>query len=374
MDEAVAPSTRAVSRPTRVLLLAVAAALAIKVPALFGLEFEDGGGRSGDFYLRNLGLFCLPFLAVHLLRNGTAPRRLYMSLALVFAVGAAFTNAYPFESSGSTTALVAIHMPVALWAVVGVAHSGVPTPTQAQRLAFVRFTGEWFIRYALLALGGMVLMGLAAGAFTAAGLSDDTLESMLTGWLLPCGAMGAVVVAAWMAEEGQGATTILAPTLARVFTPLFTVFLAALLVTVTVSGEGIGSDREVLILFDLVLVVVLGLVLYTTSARGPGERPTLLDRLSAVLITCAVGVDTVALVGIARRIGDHGLSPNRTAALGLNLLLLVNLVWSLVLLAGFLLRRRPFGALEVWQARFLPAFPAWAVLVVVAFPPAFGFA
>ncbi len=39
--------------------LAVAAALAVKVPALFGLDLDDDGG----FYARNASLFFLPLLA-----------------------------------------------------------------------------------------------------------------------------------------------------------------------------------------------------------------------------------------------------------------------------------------------------------------------
>ena len=44
-----------------VLCLAVAAALAIKVPALFGLQL---GGGDGPFYARNASLFVLPQLMV----------------------------------------------------------------------------------------------------------------------------------------------------------------------------------------------------------------------------------------------------------------------------------------------------------------------
>src|ERR671933_2409996 len=39
--------------------LAVAAAVAIKVPALFGIQFDD---QNAGFYARNLSLFVLPFL------------------------------------------------------------------------------------------------------------------------------------------------------------------------------------------------------------------------------------------------------------------------------------------------------------------------
>ena len=65
---------------------------------------------------------------------------------------------------------------------------------------------------------------------------------------------------------------------------------------------------------------------------------------------------------------------DRVAALGENLVLLVNLGWSLWLYARFLAGRGPFAAVERWQMAYLPVYAVWAAGVVVAFPPLFGFA
>ena len=59
---------------------------------------------------------------------------------------------------------------------------------------FIRFTGEWLIYYVLMALGGGVLVGVTVGVFEAIGLD---VGNAVRFWLLPCGAVGAVVVAAW---------------------------------------------------------------------------------------------------------------------------------------------------------------------------------
>jgi hypothetical protein len=73
------------------------------------------------------------------------------------------------------------------------------------------------------------------------------------------------------------------------------------------------------------------------------------------------------------RIGELGFSPNRTAALGLNLVLLVNLAGAAWLATRFLMRRSRLHRLERWQTTYLPAFALWAATVVVILPPAFGF-
>jgi hypothetical protein len=61
------------------------------------------------------------------------------------------------------------------------------------------------------------------------------------------------------------------------------------------------------------------------------------------------------------------------AALGENIILLVNLAWSAVLYVRFLRERGSFTTLEQWQTRYLPVYAVWAAIVVVAFPPAFGY-
>jgi hypothetical protein len=137
--------------------------------------------------------------------------------------------------------------------------------------------------------------------------------------------------------------------LTRLFTPLFTIVLRVFLATMAWTGRPIDIQRNVLILFDLLLAVVVGLVLFSASARDPEAPPNLFDGLQLLLIVSALVVDAVALAAIASRISEFGLTPNRVAALGENLILLVSLAWSAWLYAGFLRGRKPFRALEAWQ-------------------------
>src|SRR5690606_15173940 len=68
-----------------------------------------------------------------------------------------------------------------------------------------------------------------------------------------------------------------------------------------------------------------------------------------------------------------GFTPNRVAALGENVILLVNLAWSAVLYVQFLRRRRGFSDLERWQTNYLWTFAIWAATVVITFTPLFGY-
>jgi len=189
----------------------------------------------------------------------------------------------------------------------------------------------------------------------------------------PMRAMGAVIVGAWLVEAKQSVIENMAPVLARLFTPLFAAVLVTFLVTLIWTGRGIDIERGVLIAFDLLLAVVLGLLLYSVSARDPASPPGLFDWLQVFLVVSALLVDAVALTAIAGRISEFGWSPNRVAALGENVVLLVNLAWSAVLYIRFLRGRGPFADLERWHTDYLPVYAWWGAFVVVVFPPVFGF-
>jgi hypothetical protein len=161
--------------------------------------------------------------------------------------------------------------------------------------------------------------------------------------------------------------------LTRLFTPLFTVLLLVFLATMAWTGSPIKVERQVLIGFDLLLALVVGLVLYAASARDPQAPPDFFDALQLLLVVSALVVDAVALAAIAARISEFGFTANKVAALGENLILLVNLAWSAWLYARFLRRRVSFAALEGWQVAYLPVYVVWAAIVVVLFPPLFGY-
>jgi hypothetical protein len=182
-----------------------------------------------------------------------------------------------------------------------------------------------------------------------------------------------VVVAGWLVEAKQSVVENIAPVLTRLFTPLFTAALLAFLVAFGWTSGGIDVEREALILFNLLLVVVLGLLLYSTSARDPLAPPGLFDKLQFVLVISALVIDVLVLLEITGRISGYGTTPNKAAALGENVILLTNLAWSAWLVLGFVRRHTPFAALERWQTGYLPVYAAWAWIVVLLFPPLFDY-
>jgi hypothetical protein len=343
------------------------AALAVKLPLLFGFGFD----QDAEFYARNAGLFALaPLTAYFALRRRTSTATT-MALVLLFVLGAVAANAYPLDGDSQSIVLSAIHLPLALWLVVGVAYAAGEWRSDHKRMDFIRFTGEWFIYFVLIAFGGGVLTGVTVGTFSAIGID---VEMFISEWLIPCGAAAAVVVAAWLVEAKQSVVENMAPVLTRVFTPLFAVTLVAVLVAIAVTTNAIDVERDMLILFDVLLVVVLGLVLYSISARDPGAPAGVFDWMQLALVVSALLIDIMVLIAILGRITEWGFTPNKSAALGENLVLFVNLAWTAWLYLAVIKGRKRFASLERWQTDYVPVYAAWAWIVVLVFPPLFAFA
>jgi len=344
---------------------AAAAAVAVKLPTLFGVQMVTNEG----WYLRHASLFVLPLLTGYFAWKRKLDSRTLAWLAVAFVVAAIFANVYTFVPEGYLEVLTVLHLPMALWLVVGVAYAGGRWSSVAGRMDFIRFTGELFIYYVLIALGGGVLTAFMAMIFQAIGIK---IEIFFQQWMIPCGAAGAVIVGSWLVEAKQSVIENMAPVLTRLFTPLFATVLVVFLATLLFTGRGVTDNRNVIIAFDAVLALVLALLLYSVSARDPRAPAGAFDVLQVVLVVSALLANGVALWAIASRISDFGFTPNRVAALGENVILLVNLTWSAVLYVRFLRHRGSFADLERWQTNYLPVYAAWAAIVVIVFPIVFA--
>ncbi|QAY72153.1 hypothetical protein ET445_01185 [Agromyces protaetiae] len=355
------------------LLLAIGAGLAIKLVEL--------ATDNPTTVMRNAAVIVLPFLAIWFAWRRRAPWQALAAVGGAFLVAGLALNLFPFpgstasgyEVAGETSATAIIALLgsyVGLWIATGVVGAGGDWRSETARMDFIRFSGEWLVYYVLLALVGVALSGLTVGVFS----SIQVDVSQFVGqWVLPLGAAGAVVIAAWLVGAKQRVIENIAPVLTKVFTPLFTIMLVALVVAAGMQWNLVDGGRELLIAFDFVLLVVVALLVYSISARDPLRPAGWFERLQLVMLVAALIVDVIVLVAMVARTGEFGWSANKTASLGLNLILLVNLAYAAWLQLGFVRGRVRFGQLERWQTGYLPVYLAWAAILVLAFPPVFDF-
>ena len=348
-----------------VFLLALLSGALSRIPEVFGIELF---GNGGFFYLRNISFLLLPTAVGYFIWkfDGRSIHAIvFFTLTLLSAV---LANLYPAYATGSFDFLIGIHLPMLLWLLAGVVYVGPGWGSADGRMDFIRFSGETFIYLILILCGGGVLLGTA---FLLFGAIELDAVFFLRNYLAVIGGSAAPVVAVYLASAKRNIIENMAPVLARIFSPLFLVLMVAFIVVMAVTGNVLSVEREILIGFDLLLALVLGMVLYTISARDEKLEPGFNDYLQAALIVAALIVDIIALASVLGRIRDYGFTPNKTAALGENVLLLINLTVSGILYLRFFKKKEGFRGLIVWQTRFLPVIALWAAVVAFLFPVIF---
>ncbi|MDP3177910.1 MAG: hypothetical protein Q8M76_08400, partial [Spirochaetaceae bacterium] len=237
------------------------------------------------------------------------------------------------------------------------------------RMDFVRFTGESFIYGVLILCGVAVLNVFTMAIFSSAGFDPDKAMSE---WLLPVCVFAAPAAAMRLALAKRSVVETIAPVLARIFAPLFLAAMLAFVAATLAAGRDPFADRNALVLFDVVLAVVVALVLFSTAMRDPRAASGVGDWVDLGLAVAALGIDAALLAVMAGRIGAWGLTPNRIAALGENLVFLAEFAGTAVILGRHLLGKGRYEAVIRWQVAFIPVAFAWAGVVALVLPLVFG--
>ncbi|MEN6349546.1 MAG: permease prefix domain 1-containing protein [Syntrophomonas sp.] len=351
-----------------VVLFALLAGTLIKIPALFGIRLEDQGSEL--FYLKNLSLFILPFIAAFFLIKRQADSKTWLVILGIFALAALIINIYPSFTPHDTANLIGLHLPMFLWLVVGAAYIGKEWRKHTGRMHFIRFSGEAFIYGVLILASILVLAGFISLIFESIQVNAG---NFLVNYYRIYGGCAAAMITMYLVEAKKSVVENFAPILAKIFSPLFLITMVCFLVVMVTTGKSPFMERDFLIAFDFMLAMILGLVLYVISARDINQPANLFDYLNLVLILIALVIDGVALSAIVFRLSAFGITPNKLAALGENLVLLGNLAGLAWLYIGYFRRKFTFVILEKWQTNYLYVYFLWTAIVAFAFPIIFRF-
>lgn len=347
-----------------VIIFALLAGTIAKLPSLFGLPVDT------IVYMKNFSFYILPFVALFFIIRHQVSQKQIWYLAGIFLFSGVIVNLYPSYNPHHTEVLTAIHLPLMLWLVTGVAYMGIKWKNSKARMNFIRFTGESVIYGSLIGLGLFVLMGFTALIFES--ISID-IEPFIENYFIIFGMPAAVMITVYLVETKKSVVENFAPILAKIFSPLFLISMVTFLSVMVVNGKSPFVDRNFLISFDLMLVLVLGMVLYIISARNKHDKINFFDYLNIALVFVAIIIDGVALSAIIFRLSEYGISPNKMAALGENLLLLINLAVLLWLYIRYFMKKIEFKEIEIWQTKYLTVYAVWMAIVVFVFPLVFGY-
>jgi hypothetical protein len=346
-----------------VVILSLLAGIAAKIPVWFQLDAEV-------FFSRNVGLLIFPFLTAYFAwKRNIRPRSLAIAIGITL-LGGCYINLLPKVEPAHTLTLACLHFPLFLWSLFGWVFAGDEWKQTFRRMEFLRFNADLLIMTGLILIAGVILTGVTFGLFS---LIDVDIEAIYIDYVVVLGLVAAPLVGAYVTQTNPQLVSRVSPVIATLFSPLVLVTLVAYLATVIVSGKNPYNDRDFLLLFNVLLIGVMAIVLFAMSESTQGKGSNLSRIIVCLLALVTIVVNLVALSAIVFRIAEWGVSPNKLAVLGGNLLILSHLVLVTRRLLATLRNPAQLPQVEQSIASFLPVYSVWTFVVVFIFPLIFGF-
>jgi hypothetical protein len=347
-----------------VFLAGLIGGLFLKIPQMFSLD-------ENNFYPRNLSFAILPFPAIFFAIKSKLPIQNALIATGLFLGSAVYINFVPGDAGlADTFTLACLHLPLFLWVILSGINSGPDFFALPPRLDFIRFNAEWLVMTGLMVSAGGLFSGISLGLFQAIGFHiEEFYFKYIAVFALPA----IPVAAALFVKMNPALLRQVAPLIARVFSPLVFLVLMIYLPAIFISGKNPFTDREFLLLFNLLLLAVLALIFFSIpeiNKDKTGKQGVLL-LLGLSLLT--IIINGIAVSAIFYRLFFYGITANRAAVLGSNVLILFNLV--LVTIGLFQAWKNPDKSKMAGNsiAGFLPFYGLWAGIVCFLFPLFFGF-
>lgn len=347
-----------------VLLAALVTGLMARIPEFTGMNADY-------FFMRNIGLVGSPMLMAYFLwKQKTALRQVLVPLVAVI-LSAFYINFLPNHPTSSSILLACIHLPVFLWTLLGYSFAGGNWKSHSQRINFLRFNGDFAVMSALLVLAGALFTGITIGLFELIGLH---IQEFYAKHIVIWGISAIPILSTYLVLNNPQLVNKISPLIARIFTPLVFVTLLVFLIAIIYTGKNVYNDRNFLLLFNGLLIAVMAIILFSVTEITKNTAGKLSLFILSGLSLLTIILNGIALSAIAFRLSEFGITPNRIAVLGANLLIFVNLLFVAYQLFRILKAKASVQQLENSIAQFIPVYGIWSVLVTFLFPLLFSFA
>lgn len=344
-------------------LASLLAGLIAKVPDIFGIDKEY-------FYPRNIGFVIFPLLTAYFAWKNKLSTGKIAFIAVATLAGLIFINVLPDNKKSDTLVLSCIHLPLFLWSVLGFAFVGKVKNSEENRLGFLKYNGDLVVMTTLILIAGGIMTGITIGLFSLIGFNIEEFYFENIGIF---GLAAAPLVGTYLTRTNPQLVGKVSPVIARLFSPLVLVMLVSYLVAIAYSGKDPYNDREFLMLFNALLIGVMAIIFFSVAEVSKTSKNSLQIWVLFLLSAVTIVVNSVALSAILFRVSEWGLTPNRLAVLGGNVLFLINLF--LVTFQLFRVLSKKADITRVWKAiaSYLPVYFIWTIIVVFIFPLMFGF-
>jgi hypothetical protein len=334
-----------------------------KLPQFFNFSPEF-------FYPRNIAFVVFPLLAAYFAWKQNVSTKKIAIASIAILVSVLFINFLPNNNQSDTLMLACIHLPLFLWAVLGFTYLGNDVKNDQRRLDFLRYNGDLVVMTTIILLAGGLFTMLTINLFS---LIDIHIEEFYFKNIGIWGLAAAPIVGTFLVQTNPQLVNKVSPVIAKIFTPLVLVTLIVYLIAVIYTGKDPYNDRDFLLIFNMLLFGVMAIIFFSIaeSSKTSGNQITTVMLFALAIVT--IIVNGIALSAIIFRISEWGITPNRLAVLGGNILILLNLLFM-----SYRLFKTIKNANEIEQvgnsiAFFLPVYTLWTMIVTFVFPVIFNF-
>lgn len=346
-----------------VIFAALMAGVVAKLPAILSIDEEF-------FYPRNIGFIVFPFLTAYFAwknKLSTTKTAIIIGVSLVSLI---FINSLPNVQKSDTLVLSCIHLLLFLWSILGFAFVGEVRDNNERRLGYLKYNGDLVVMTTLILIAGGIMTAITINLFQLIGVN---IEKFYFENVVVFGLPAAPILGTYLTQTNPQLIGKVSPVIAKIFSPLVLVMLVIYLVAMVYSGKDPYNDREFLLVFNALLVGVMAIIFFsvaeTAKATKSGAEIWILLLLSVVTVI----VNGIALSAILFRISEWGITPNRAAVLGGNVLILINLLLVTVQLFRVLSKKTNITSVGYAIASYLPIYSLWTIIVTFLFPFLFGF-
>ncbi|HOC52114.1 MAG TPA: DUF4153 domain-containing protein [Caldisericia bacterium] len=347
-----------------VILLSLLAGTVAKLPGFFGTIQED------FFYPRNIAFTFLPMISFYFIIKNKVSKKIILSVVTLFLISLIYINILPDLKSSDTLILSCLHLPFFLWTLVGISFTGDDFRDSSEWMEYLKYNGELLIYIAILLVTGLILTGLTIALFSVIKID---IKNFYLNWIAIYGLAASPIVATYLTRVRSQIARNLAPSIAKIFSPLVLITLIIYLLTIIILRKSPFADRDFLFIFNVMLISVLAIVIFTIAERKAINSKTLSDYMNFLLVLLALIIDLVALSAILFRLTSYGMTPNRIAVLGINILIFINLAGVIINYIRFFKKKSTITSIEMWITKYLPVYSIWVAFVAFGFPFIFSF-
>lgn len=322
------------------------------------------------FYPRNTAFVIFPLLTAYFAWKNKLSVGKIVFIVFTIIAGMLLINFLPDVRKSDTLILACIHLPLFLWSVLGFAFVGGRQNNEQRRLGFLKYNGDLIVMTTLILISGAILTGITIGLFSLIGFN---IEEYYFKNVAVFGLAGAPIIGTYLTQTNPQLVGKVSPVIAKLFSPLVVVMLSAYLIAILYSGKDPYQDRDFLLIFNALLIGVLAIIFFSIAETSNSGKSRVQTGILFILSVLTVLVNGIALSAILFRISEFGITPNRMAVLGGNMLILINLLLVTLQLFRVLAKKSDITSVGKSISFYLPVYFIWTIIVTFFFPFIFGF-